>query len=139
MRKRWRLRRTLRMTDKDGGEPTKTKDEKDTEERKKPRSADSDGADRSERKPKGKRRPAPELIREVRDELVEMIGRPVEGVLGIERNEDGWLVAVQVVELERIPSSTDVLGRYEVTVSDEGEVTGIWRTNRYYRSQAGED
>jgi hypothetical protein len=56
----------------------------------------------------------------------------------MERDDDGWKVTVQVVELERIPNSTDVLGSYEVIVDDDGEVTGYWRTHRFYRSQASE-
>lgn len=68
-----------------------------------------------------------------------MLGRPVEGVLGVERAEDNWQVLVQVVELARIPSSTDLLGAYEVTVGGEGEILGFRRSRRYYRNQADED
>jgi hypothetical protein len=77
-------------------------------------------------------------VREAREQLAELIGRPVESVLGMERDDEGWKVTVQVVELERIPNSTDVLGSYEVLVDEDGEVTGYWRTHRFYRSQASE-
>ncbi len=77
-------------------------------------------------------------VREAREQLAELIGRPVESVLGMERDDDGWKVTVQVVELERIPNSTDVLGSYEVIVDEDGEVTGYRRTHRFYRSQASE-
>jgi hypothetical protein len=64
----------------------------------------------------------------------------VEAVLGVERDDDsGWLVTVQVVELERIPRSTDVLGAYAVTMDEDGELTGYRRRRRYNRSQADED
>ena len=55
--------------------------------------------------------------------------------------EDGseWRVTVEVVELERIPNTTDVLGVYEVTVDKNGDLTGTRRTRRFYRSEAGED
>ena len=77
-----------------------------------------------------------EAIRQAREQLEEMMGRPVEAVLGMERDEDGWMVTVQVVELARIPNSTDVLGSYAVSVDDGGDVVGYRRTRRYYRSQA---
>jgi hypothetical protein len=48
-------------------------------------------------------------------------------------------VTVEVVELSRIPNTTDVLGLYEVTLDRNGEVTSAHRTRRYYRSEAGED
>jgi Gas vesicle synthesis protein GvpO len=77
-----------------------------------------------------------EVIQQAREQLEEMMGRPVEAVLGMERDEDGWMVTVQVVELARIPNSTDVLGSYAVSVDDDGDVVGYRRTRRYYRSQA---
>jgi hypothetical protein len=48
-------------------------------------------------------------------------------------------VTVEVVELARIPNTTDVLGKYEVTLDKDGEVTGAKRTRRYNRSEAGDD
>jgi hypothetical protein len=83
---------------------------------------------------------AREAVRRVRGEFPELLGRPVEAVLGVERDDDsGWLVTVQVVELERIPRSTDVLGAYAVTMDEDGELTGYRRRRRYNRSQADED
>jgi len=73
------------------------------------------------------------------EKVQELIGRPVEAVTGMERNGSEWTVTVDVVELSRIPNTTDVLGQYEVTLDKDGEVTSARRTRRYYRSQAGED
>ncbi|HET9102017.1 MAG TPA: gas vesicle protein GvpO [Solirubrobacteraceae bacterium] len=76
----------------------------------------------------------------VRDELPELIGQNVESVLGIQRDDDGgWAVTVAVVELARIPRSTDVLGTYEVTLDERGELIGYQRRRRYNRNQADED
>jgi hypothetical protein len=72
-------------------------------------------------------------------ELQGLIGRPVEAVTGIEKNGSEWTVTVEVVELERIPNTTDVLGVYEVTVDKNGDLSGTRRTRRFYRSEAGED
>ena len=58
---------------------------------------------------------------------------------GIEKNGTDWTVTVEVVELERIPNTTDVLGVYEVMVDKNGDLTGTRRTRRFYRSEAGED
>jgi hypothetical protein len=83
---------------------------------------------------------AREAIDRVRRELPELLGRPIESVLGVEREEDGnWKVTVQVVELSRIPSSTDVLGAYSVTLDPDGELVGYTRRRRYHRNQADED
>ena len=72
-------------------------------------------------------------------QLQELIGRPVEAVTGMERNGREWTLTVEVVELERIPNTTDVLGRYEVTIDKDGELVGARRTRRYSRGEPGED
>ena len=81
-----------------------------------------------------------EAIERVRRELPELLGHPVDAVLGLEPEDGkGWQVTVQVVELSRIPHSTDVLGAYEVTLDKEGELQAYKRRRRYYRNQADED
>lgn len=76
----------------------------------------------------------------VRDEFPDLLGRPIEAILGIQGgDEDDWTVTVQVLELARIPNSTDVLGAYAVTLGRDGEMTGYRRLRRYNRGQADED
>jgi len=83
---------------------------------------------------------ATEAIKRVRRELPQLLGRPIESVLGVQRDEDeGWKVTVAVVELSRIPSTTDVLGAYAVTLDHSGELVGYSRNRRYHRNQADED
>ena len=77
------------------------------------------------------------MMRRAREQLGAMTGREVEGVLGLERSDGGWVVRVEVVELRRIPSTTDVLGVYDVELDESGEVAHYRRTERYIRSQAG--
>src|SRR5690348_6092319 len=59
---------------------------------------------------------AAQVARHAREQMRELTGHPVEGVLAVRRSDNGggWEVTVQVVELQRIPSSTDVLGAYEL-------------------------
>ena len=84
----------------------------------------------------GSKSPA-ELARAARQQLAELTGRPPESVLGLRKDDDGWKVTVEVVELGRIPPSTDLLGCYMVTLDDEGELVGYERVRRYQRGQAG--
>jgi gas vesicle protein GvpO len=81
-----------------------------------------------------------EAVKRVRKDFPELLGRPIEAILGVERDEDeNWKIIVQVVELARIPNSTDVLGAYSVTMDGDGELTGYRRIRRYNRSQTDED
>lgn len=78
---------------------------------------------------------ASDVVSKARKATSELIGRPVEGVLGIERDHDNWVAMVQVVELARIPNTTDVLGDYEVVLDGKGEIVQYHRRRRYHRSQ----
>src|SRR5579885_3336184 len=81
-----------------------------------------------------------DAVQRVRRELPELLGHPVDAVLGLEPDDSkGWNVTVQVVELSRIPHSTDVLGAYTVTLDQSGELQSYKRRRRYYRNQADED
>jgi hypothetical protein len=78
-------------------------------------------------------------VLEAARQLQELVGRPVESVTGIEKNGKEWKLSVEVLELERVPNTTDLLGIYDVTVDKNGELTGARRTRRYPRAEARED
>jgi hypothetical protein len=100
----------------------------------------SSGGGNSQGNSRGNRFSAPDAVAAVREAFPALLGRPIESVLGVERDEEeGWRVTVQVVELERIPRSTDVLGAYIVTLDEDGELVGYRRRRRYNRSAADED
>ncbi len=81
-----------------------------------------------------------EAIERVRRDLPQLLGRPIEAVLGVQREDDnGWMVTVQVIELSRVPMTTDVLASYEVTLDEQGELVGYRRDRRYYRNQTDQD
>ena len=81
-----------------------------------------------------------EAIARVRADLPELLGLQVDSILGLDAADGkGWTVTAQVVELSRIPRSTDVLGAYEVTIDHHGELIGARRQRRYYRNQADQD
>ena len=71
--------------------------------------------------------------------LTEMTGRECESVSCLSRTADGWLVKLEIVELERIPQSTDILATYQVQLDSEGELIGYERVARYYRNQASSE
>jgi gas vesicle protein GvpO len=79
---------------------------------------------------------ASEIVSYAREELERLLGREPEAVSGIERRNGHWSVTLEVVELRRIPDSTDVLGSYELVLDDDGNVARMARRARYLRSQA---
>jgi len=79
-----------------------------------------------------------EIAESAVEQVHDLIGRPVESITGIERDGNEWVVTLEVLELERVPTTTDMLGKYEVTLDKKGELIGTQRTRRYPRAEAGE-
>jgi hypothetical protein len=74
------------------------------------------------------------IVDSAKAHLTELTGRPCEGVSSLNRTPDGWRVVVEVVELERVPRTTDILASYLVELDGDGELMGYERLNRYYRN-----
>ena len=65
------------------------------------------------------------MAAEAAQQLLELTGKEAEGVTGLERTDDGWKVQVEVVEVRRIPDTTDVLALYEVETDARGGAAGL--------------
>ena len=94
------------------------------------RNTGSNGRRRNDRSPR-------EAVGEAIKQVHQLIGKPIESVTGMEKDGSDWTVTLEVLELSRIPSTTDVLGSYEVTLDKDGELTGVQRTRRYPRAESG--
>jgi hypothetical protein len=78
-----------------------------------------------------------QLAQRARHDLSEITGLDAESVTALERQDDGtWKVTVELLELQRIPETDDVLGSYEAQLDEGGELLGYRRVRRYARSQA---
>lgn len=77
------------------------------------------------------------VITRARDELAALTGCKVDSVSGFERTDEGWQLTITVVELRRIPASTDILATYEATLNQAGDLINYHRGDRYLRSQVG--
>jgi hypothetical protein len=84
---------------------------------------------------------ASELGEAALETIVELTGAQPEGVTGLEWDGDGeyWQVTVDVLELERIPNTTDVLASYAVQLDQEGTLRGYKRLSRFQRGQLMEE
>jgi hypothetical protein len=91
------------------------------------------------RAPAAKRTTASQVAARAAQQLLELTGKGVEGVTGLVRTDDGWKVHVEVVEVRRIPDTTDILALYEVQVDEDGDLMGYRRLRRYARGVPGED
>ena len=81
---------------------------------------------------------ARELALMAKEAIDELTGFSPESVSGLQWDGESWLVTVDVCELERIPSTSDVMASYVVQLDDGGGLLGYKRTRRFNRSQAEE-
>src|SRR5262245_33051743 len=79
---------------------------------------------------------APEAAGIAREHITELTGQEPAAMTSVElTDEDSWVVAFEIVEDRRIPSSADILGLYEVELDPGGELLALRRTRRYLRGQ----
>ena len=80
-----------------------------------------------------------EIIERARQHVEDVTGSAAESVSGIERSNGNWSVSVEVVQMRRVPESTDVLASYAVVLDDDGGLLSLQQVRRYRRSQADEE
>jgi hypothetical protein len=79
---------------------------------------------------------ARELALAAKETVRDLIGYPPETVSGLRRDGDAWFVTVDVCEVERIPSTADVMATYVVELDEGGELLGYRRERRFERGRA---
>ena len=87
---------------------------------------------------KRQRSPILKVGRAAVEQLAQLTGQKVEALSGIHRDDDEWVVNAEVLELRRIPETSDVLATYEVRLDDDGSMIGYRRVRRYTRTQTEE-
>ena len=60
------------------------------------------------------------LGKQAKSQLAEATGLKPVAVTGVFKESDGWLVRVEMLEMSRIPTATDVLGDYSVVLAEDG-------------------
>lgn len=80
-----------------------------------------------------------ELMRIAKAQVEDLTGLPSDCVSGLSKTNDGWHLVINLIELKRIPASTDVLATFNVTLDAEGNVASYHRSRRYLRSQIQEE
>ena len=105
--------------------------------------AEADGERRDDRRDRDRReRKAADLgqveraVQAAREQLRQLSGTEAETVSSFAHTRDGWRVTLEVVEVRRIPETTDVLASYAVELDDDGNLVAYERVRRYQRSEA---
>ncbi|MFD2792452.1 gas vesicle protein GvpO [Promicromonospora vindobonensis] len=75
-------------------------------------------------------------LRTALEEFTGLTQGTVEGVVGVERDDDTWKVILEVLEDAHIPSTSDIMAEYQVRLAADGELLGYHRGRRYVRGRA---
>lgn len=119
-----------------GGTPSHARPDRDRERSRNGSNRDR-GAARGGSEEGRRRMSGPRAVQLARQYMEQLTGQPCESISGLVRTREGWAVMLEVVELERVPRSTDILASYRVEVDNAGELMGYERVHRYYRNQPG--
>lgn len=123
-------RSKARPSRRDDGEPRSSGADDEDDDR---------SADRAERaRGRRPRRSPARIIAAAKQQIEALTGRPVTGVIGFDRTDDGWEVRLEVLELKRVPDTMSILGLVSAELDDDGELVGYRRLKRYAVSQTDE-
>jgi len=63
-----------------------------------------------------------EVIKKARTELHNLTGLEISSTVRAARGDEGWLVAMEVIEKHSIPDGMDVLATYETKLDSDGNM-----------------
>jgi hypothetical protein len=63
-----------------------------------------------------------EVIKKARTELHNLIGLEISSTVRAVREDEGWLVSVEVIEKHSIPDGMDILATYESKLDSDGNL-----------------
>ena len=80
-------------------------------------------------------------IIQIRNQVIELstdvIGRGLDGIIEVTRNDNSWRAVVEIIERRSVPDTQDILGQYEIELDEGGEVIGYRRLEKDRRSDTG--
>ena len=79
------------------------------------------------------------IIKKAQDDFARLSKIPVDGVTGLSKTEEGWVVSLEALERSAIPDTMDVLGLYEVRLDSEGNLLGFERKKLRKRGETEEE
>ena len=74
------------------------------------------------------------IAENTKEQLAQVTGYTPVAVVASFKDEGGWHVTLDMLEMTRIPESSDVLGVYECTVDQEGNLVSFERRMTHNRA-----
>lgn len=74
-----------------------------------------------------------EMAERAKQQLAEVTGFKPVAVVASHRDAKGWHLSVDMLEMARLPDSTDLLGTYEVDLDEEGNMLRFEKKRTHLR------
>jgi len=75
------------------------------------------------------------VIEKTKRQMAEITGLPTDTVASLKRQDEGWQVAIDMLEHKAIPRTHDLISSFEVSLDEIGNITAWRRTARFLRGQ----
>ena len=82
---------------------------------------------------------AQEIVAKAQGHIATMGKRSNDGICSICRTDDGWTLSIEVLERKAIPDTMDILGLYEITMNNNGDLLGLERKKLRKRGNVEEN
>jgi len=79
------------------------------------------------------------VIEKARSDLHKLTGLEISSTLSAAKDEDGWVVSIEVIEKHSLPDGMDILATYETRVDTDGNMLEFKRTNMRKRIDTEEN
>ncbi len=80
-----------------------------------------------------------DIVEQAKRQMAALTGLPPDTVARLDRADDGWEVAIDMLEHRAIPRTHDLIAAFEVKLDDTGRILRWKRTGRFQRGQAREE
>ena len=78
------------------------------------------------------------LAERAKEQLAEVTGFSPAAAVGGFKDEEGWHITVDMLEMARLPESTDIIGTYAVTLDLEGNMVKFEKKQSRMRGESYE-
>ena len=81
---------------------------------------------------------ADKIIEKAQEDFARLSKIPVDGVVGLSKTDEGWVVSLEALERKSIPDTMDILGLYEIHLDNEGNLLDFQRKKLRKRGETEE-
>lgn len=71
-----------------------------------------------------------------KEQMARLTGFSVVSAVGGYKNEEGWHITLDMLEMTRLPKATDVIGTYEVLLDEEATIVKFVKKGTRLRAEA---